>query len=172
MPNYQDLAPAIETTVPLPLSSLAPRTLRPANEVLDEVTKLTHLDSYNVRDGVAAAFDETDPDSTPKAKGKQSGSNKKEVDLGKVVSQMADLVKAYDLLHVEFDLRSKSMTMFVQEVARPGVAGLIEVGEEVWSDVHDLLKMCREGREDGLRHAGDEVDRLLMMFGVVAEIRV
>lgn len=171
MPNFQDLAPAIETTVPRPLSPSAPRTLRPANEVLDEVTRLTHLDSYNVRNGVVAAFDGPDPDSTPKARGGRNGSNKKDVDFGKVVSQVADLVKAYDLLHVEFDLRSKAATMFVQEVARPGVAGLVEVGEEVWSDIHDLVKVCREGSEDGLIQAGDEVDRLLTMFGVMAEIR-
>lgn len=170
MVNFQYLAPAIEITAPPPLSPSTPRTLRPANEVLDEVYLLTHLDSYTIHDRVVAAFDENDVNSTPRAK-EGRGSTRRDVNLGRVLSQIADLVKAYDLLQEEFQLRTKAITMFVQEVARPGVARLVEAGEEVWTDVYDLVEICRKGSQDELRQAEVEADRLLLIFGVVAETR-
>ncbi|KAE9963034.1 hypothetical protein BLS_009755 [Venturia inaequalis] len=174
MVNLKEPIPAIVITDsdPPPGSpSAAPaRVLRPANEVLDEVTWLTHLDFYTVRDGVVAAFDEDDLDSTPRAKGGRVGS-KRHVDLDKVLSQIADLVKAYLLLHARFELKSKAATMFVQEAERPGVARLVEAGDETWKYVHDIVPIIRGGNRTGLRIAQDVVDSLLRMFGVQVEIR-
>ncbi|QDS77452.1 hypothetical protein FKW77_006872 [Venturia effusa] len=188
MTDVQDLVPAIIITSPPPSppSSPAPQALRPANEVLEEVTRLTHLDFYNVRDGVVSAFDgvvsafdEVDAENTPRAQGGSDNdrhqlrrSEVRAVDLEKVLSQLADLIKAYDMLHAQFTLKSKAITMLVQEEERPKVAALVQVGEEVWTCIDDLVELCREGDHDDLGKAGEEVERLLARFGLEIEILV
>lgn len=172
MVNSQQPSPAtIDIAPDAPSESpSAPWVLLPANEVFDEVTWLTHLDFYTVRDGVVAAFDEDELDGTPRANGGRGG-RKKDVDLGTVLSQIADLVEAYLLLHARFDLTFRTTTMFVQEAERPGVARLAGVGEETWKYVHDIVPIIRGGSRVGLRIAHEVVDSLLSNFKVQVEIR-
>ncbi|TLD29556.1 Malonamoyl-CoA synthetase [Venturia nashicola] len=160
--------PAVIITAPLDGPRSRARTVRPANEVLDEVTWLTHLDTYRVRDGVVAAFDDDDLDTTPRER-EGLGSNSRDMRLWRVLSQIADLVRAYNLLHSQLELRSKAMTMFVQEVERPGVARLVEVGEGVWRYIHGLVPIIQEGSHSGLWIARRVINALLMKFGVRAK---
>lgn len=161
MPNFQDLEPATDdsqVTIYEDISHPRPQPPRPADEVLAEITRLTHLDDYPILEGVVSPIEEA-----------------RHVVIGifpdNILSKISDLVKAYDLLHTEFELRSTSITMFVQEKNRPRVARLVEVNEDEWGNVENLIPLCRQGSEASLMEAEDEIEQLLQTFEVDAEIR-
>jgi hypothetical protein len=160
MPNFQDLDPTTNgalITIERDTSTSLPPVLRLANDVLQEIYRLTHLSDYPLHNGVVS------PDN--KARYMTTAAH-----MDEILSKLSDLVEAYELIHEEFELRSRSTTLFVQEKGRPWVARLAEVNEDEWSDVENVIELCREGSEANLREAEDEIEQLLLTFGVDVEM--
>jgi hypothetical protein len=161
MPNFQDLELAIddnEVAVDMDTSQSHPQPLRPADEVLAEIALLAHLDDYPLVNGVVTPVEE--------ARNVIRGNFP-----DNMLFRLDHLIKAYDLLHAEFELRSTAVTMLVQDKSRPRVARLAEVNEDEWANVENVVSLCREGSEANLREAEDEIEQLLQTFGVSADIR-